>query len=146
MRQLILVLLFASLSPIAYNEEIEPTEQSEEQKPPTIELPGDTVRCVNIRRIGQTRVLDGHTILFKMGRRETLVNRLARDCPGLRFEKRIGYVNRTGRLCRGDTIFVLTSHGRGASCALGGFEPYIEGDVLQPGIDNEHIEVGAEPT
>lgn len=112
-----------------------------EDPSPSIEVPKETVRCISTYRIRSTKVLDARRIVFEVGR-ERLVNQLKRDCPGLRFEKRFGYRTRTNQLCRGDIIFVTTSTGRGASCALGSFEPYIKDEELGPGLDNDAIEVG----
>jgi hypothetical protein len=82
-------------------------------------------RCVNLHRIKTTRVLDDQTIVFEMTGQQTLVNNLPHRCPGLGFEKSFGYKTSINQLCSHDTIWVVTTIGRGASCGLGEFMPYV---------------------
>ena len=96
------------------------------------------VLCVNLARIRSTRVLDDRTILFEMSGGETLVNRLPNRCPGLGFEKRFAYKTSLSQLCNTDIITVITSMGRGASCGLGTFSPYVPPEeVEKPGGDGK---------
>ena len=109
-------------------------EQAEEEplSVPAMEIK-QTERCITASRIRSTKVIDGQTILFRMaGDKQQQVNKLRRRCPGLASEKRFGYEVRTGQLCRGDIIFVLSSFGTGSRCSLGYFEPYIGEEELQP--------------
>jgi len=69
---------------------------------------------------------------------ETLVNRLPNRCPGLGFEKRFAYKTSLSQLCNTDIITVITSMGRGASCGLGTFSPYVPPEeVEKPGGDGK---------
>lgn len=98
----------------------------------------DVQNCVNLGHIKSTRVLDNKTILFNMNGGKKLVNRLPHTCHGLKFEKRFGYKTSLHQLCNVDTIFVVTSYGRGATCGLGMFEKYVEPEkVAVPSADGE---------
>jgi hypothetical protein len=92
---------------------------------PVPEAEGEARLCISLHAIRNTRVLDGQTILFEMAGKKTLVNRLPRKCPGLAFEKRFAYKTSLSQLCNSDIITVITDIGRGASCGLGKFEPYV---------------------
>jgi len=82
-------------------------------------------RCVSLHAIRNTRVLDDSNIVFEMAGGKTLVNKLPHKCPGLGFEKRFAYKTSLSQLCNTDIIWVLTTTGRGASCGLGLFEPWV---------------------
>lgn len=88
-------------------------------------LPEGASRCVSLHAIRSTRVIDAQTILFEMAGGKTLANRLPRKCPGLAFEKRFAYRTSLSQLCNTDVISVITNVGRGASCGLGYFEPWV---------------------
>jgi hypothetical protein len=105
-----------------------------EQAEPAPAASDEAKLCVSLHAIRTTRVLDGQTILFEMAGRKTLVNRLPRKCPGLAFEKRFAYKTSLSQLCNSDIITVITDIGRGASCGLGKFEPYVapEPDAAKP--------------
>lgn len=99
-------------------------------------------RCVSLRSISSTKVLDDQTILFELTGNRTLVNRLPRRCPGLRFEKRFGYQTSLGQLCNTDIITVITDHGRGASCGLGKFTAWVAPEeVASPATDGKLVPV-----
>lgn len=103
-------------------------------------VPPEQVRCVNLRSIRSTRVLDDKTIVFEMGGKKKLVNRLARRCPSLGFEKSFGYKTRMSQLCKGDIITVVTDIGPGASCGLGMFETWIEPEEVVAPADAGRLE------
>lgn len=98
-------------------------------------LPEGAQRCVSLPQIRGTRVIDAQTILFEMGGKKTLANRLPRKCPGLAFEKRFAYKTSLNQLCNTDVITVITNIGAGATCGLGYFEPYVAPEQVggQPG-------------
>lgn len=102
-----------------------PAIAADEPVPAAGEGEGEARLCISLHAIRNTRVLDGQTILFEMAGKKTLVNRLPRKCPGLAFEKRFAYKTSLSQLCNSDIITVITDIGRGASCGLGKFEPYV---------------------
>ncbi len=84
-------------------------------------------RCVNMRNVSKTVVIDDQTILFYTRRGEIYRNDLPRRCSGLAREERFSYSTTVSRLCDIDTITVLYNQGvglsSGASCGLGRFYP-----------------------
>ncbi len=100
-------------------------------------MPEGAERCISLHAIRNTRVIDGSTIVFEMGGNKVLVNRLPRKCPGLAFEKRFAYRTSLSQLCNTDVITVITSIGRGASCGLGFFEPWIEPEKVEKPADGK---------
>ncbi len=84
-------------------------------------------RCVNMRNVSRTVVIDDQTILFYMRRGEIYRNYLPHRCSGLAREQRFSYSTTISRLCDIDTITVLYNQGvglsSGASCGLGKFYP-----------------------
>lgn len=105
-----------------------------EEAAPAPATSDEAQHCVSLHAIRNTRVIDAQTILFEMSGKKTLVNRLPRKCPGLAFEKRFAYKTSLSQLCSSDIITVITDIGRGASCGLGKFEPYVapEPDATKP--------------
>ena len=87
-------------------------------------------RCVNVRNIRDTDILDERTILFRMRGGDYFVNYLRHDCPGLAREERFSYRISGGRLCQVDMIRVIEQFGgfiqEGMSCGLGVFYPITE--------------------
>ena len=120
MNKLLLALLLTS--PLAWGEV--PDSDPIDDKP-VLEAP-EGPRCVSLRHIRSTRVLDGETILFEMRGGTDYVNRLPRRCPGLGFHKSFGYRTGINQVCDLDVITVLESGRRGATCGLGKFEIYIK--------------------
>ena len=108
--------------------------QEQKARPDAVspEAQAGAARCVNLRSIRSTKVLDDQTILFDMNGNQTLVNRLPRRCPGLRFEKRFAYKTSLSQLCSTDIITVITDHGRGASCGLGEFTVWVPPEEVAP--------------
>lgn len=84
-------------------------------------------RCVNMRNVSRTEVIDDQTILFYMRRGVIYRNYLPHRCSGLAREKRFSYRTTISRLCDIDTITVLYDQGvgltSGSSCGLGRFYP-----------------------
>jgi hypothetical protein len=126
------VVSFAIMAPLALA--AEPAAPAPDAKKES-KLPEGAQRCVNLSQIRSTRVVDAQTILFEMGGKKTLANRLPRKCPGLAFEKRFAYKTSLNQLCNTDVITVITSIGAGASCGLGYFEPWVAPEQVggQPG-------------
>jgi uncharacterized protein DUF6491 len=83
---------------------------------------GEPVDCVDLSRIGHTRVRDNRTVDFHMRGREVYRNRLRHECSGLAFEDSFAYRTSLGRLCSVDLITVTRSGGAGPTCALGSFQ------------------------
>ena len=106
--------LVLSLSPFAAALADDPPEEGGE-------------RCVNMRTVSRTEIIDDQTILFYMRDGEIYRNYLPHRCSGLAREERFSYRTTVSRLCDIDTITVLYNQGvglsSGASCGLGRFYP-----------------------
>lgn len=95
-------------------------------------------RCISVARVRSTRVLDGQNILFELSGSEKYVNHLPRKCPSLGFEKRFAFKSRISQYCDTDTITVITSMGRGATCGLGKFHEYVPPEEIEaPGSEGK---------
>ena len=98
-------------------------------------------RCIDTRRISNTRIIDKQNILFHMRDRTIYHNELPHACFGLRRGKAISYRTSMSRLCSNDFITVLENYGmgmsRGPSCPLGKFRPITkeEADAIKDGPD-----------
>jgi len=117
-------------------------------------------RCIRVRSIRRTQVIDDKTIVFFMRNRDIYVNTLQRQCPQLAREDRFAYEARGGNLCNTDFITVLLQFaGRfdpGFTCRLGQFVPADqetvdmiiaaaeEGGAAAP-VKAEPVELPAEP-
>lgn len=99
----------------------------------TIEVDTDPERCVRVRSIRRTRVIDEQTIAFFMRNGDVYINSLPRRCPQLDREQRFAYEARGGQLCNTDVITVLMQFaGRldpGFTCRLSEFVPSNEETV-----------------
>ncbi len=84
-------------------------------------------RCITVRQITKSRIIDDRNILFYMRNRTIYHNELRRRCPGLTRNKIISYRTTIGRLCHSDFITLQDRFGMGtslgASCSLGKFRP-----------------------
>jgi hypothetical protein len=82
-------------------------------------------RCINLRTLKRTEVVDDQHVLFYMYGKTIYVNALERRCTGLAREGRFAYSTYGGSLCNTDTIEVLWEFGgdfqTGAACRLGRF-------------------------
>lgn len=91
------------------------------------EASGEIKRCVSMRSLRQSTILNDQTIFFESVGRKGYMNRLPVECRGLMREERFAYADSFGSLCRGEIITILDSFGRTwGSCSLGDFEEYIE--------------------
>jgi|HubBroStandDraft_1064217.scaffolds.fasta_scaffold00026_7 hypothetical protein len=78
--------------------------------------------CLQIVRIGQTKILDDRTILFKMRDGQVWKNTLPFPCVGLKVENGFSYESRTDDICSNlQSIRVLR---QGSVCLLGAFTPF----------------------
>ena len=105
-------------------------------------------KCVSIRRIDQTDIIDDRRIIFYMRGKDIYLNKMPRRCPGLRSSDTFSYKNQTGQLCDVDIITVLDNFGgtfrRGVSCGLGPFFPITEDEVVV--LKNPELDVEPETT
>lgn len=87
----------------------------------------DAERCIPLRNIVTTDVVDDSNILFYMRGDKVYLNQLSHRCPGLRSEKTFMYRTSLSELCDLDIVTVLYNRGfgftPGASCGLGRFYP-----------------------
>ncbi len=84
-------------------------------------------RCISIRQIKNSRIIDDQNMLFTMRNRRIYHNELRRRCPGLTRNKIISYRSTIGQLCRSDFFTLQDRFGMGTSlgpsCSLGTFRP-----------------------
>ena len=98
-------------------------------------------RCIDTRRISNTRIVDKQNILFYMRGGDIYHNELPRSCFGLRPGKTISYRTSLSRLCSNELITLLDTFGmgmsRGPSCAIGKFRPVSkeEAEAIRQGPD-----------
>jgi len=91
------------------------------------ERTGETVDCIQIRNIRDTRPLSDYVMFVRATGGAFYINEFQDRCFNLGREQR--YVHRTTvpRLCKGDTIQVLDSSGsRGSTCVIGAFDELVE--------------------
>ena len=88
--------------------------------------PGETQRCIDIRRVRSIEPIGNHTLLFHMPGTDVWRNRLRAACPGMNRHSRFLYEVRGSQLCSLDPFYLLIDDGfgfrRGAGCALGEFD------------------------
>lgn len=91
------------------------------------------VRCIDVRSIRRTYVVDDRSVLFYMGRRRVFYNILPSRCAGLASEDRFTYTTTTTRLCDVDVISVLYNDigglRGGPACRLGLFHEITREDA-----------------
>lgn len=88
---------------------------------------GATERCLPIKSIKQTKVVDDQNILFYVSGGKVYTNHLPHSCSGLASADTFKYKTSQSELCNVDVITVLHRAGGslmpGASCGLGEFAP-----------------------
>ena len=93
----------------------------------------NTLNCVHVKRIRNTKVVDDLRILFYMRGNSDYVNILPRQCRGLSREGRFSYRVSANTLCKQDSIRILHYGGTGLeegnSCRLGSFHEVTEEDI-----------------
>jgi hypothetical protein len=101
--------------------------QDTESQPDFVGDPDTATRCVSLRAIDKTDILDDGNILFYMRGGEVYVNHLPHGCPGLKLADTFMYRTPIDSICSVDIITVLERLGvslrPGASCGLGLFYP-----------------------
>jgi len=87
------------------------------------ERTGETVSCINLRRVEDTDAVDDYTLLVEARGGDMYLNELSGRCIGLEWEQRYIRQSTQNQMCRGDIIQVIDTfgHPRG-SCGLGDFE------------------------
>ena len=137
-------------APLAVGEEERPTTRKGEDGPLTTLAHGEEgpvttlaegeedelldelepVKCIPVRQIQETKIIDNQNILFYMNGNKIYRNNLPHKCGGLKRRDAFMYEVRTSRLCDLDTIKVVERFGGGfapgASCGLGKFYPISE--------------------
>ena len=95
------------------------------REPPAATPAGPPAQCIPIVLIRESQVRSDDVIDFVMKDRRVFRNTLPGGCPGLGFERRISYTTPLSQLCTADQVTVITTGpvGRGATCALGPFQP-----------------------
>ena len=82
-------------------------------------------KCINVRTLKRTEVVDDYHILFFMSGSTDYINRQPRACVGLSRERRFSYTTSSRSLCNFDSIRILSDSGggrhEGRSCRLGHF-------------------------
>lgn len=82
-------------------------------------------RCISVRTLRRTEVVDDQHILFFMSGKTVYINRLPKPCRGLSHQRRFSYSTHSRTLCNFDAIRVLSDVGgsmfEGRSCRLGSF-------------------------
>jgi hypothetical protein len=108
----------------------------------------DAERCILLRNIVSTDVVDDSNILFYMRGNKVYLNQLSHRCPGLRAEKAFMYRTSLSELCDLDIITVLNDRGfgftPGASCGLGRFYPMSKDEAkamknASPGVKGKEL-------
>ena len=89
------------------------------------DIDDDARKCINVRTLKRTEVVDDYHILFFMSGSTVYVNRLPKACTGLSREGRFSYTTSSRSLCNFDNIRILSDVGggihQGRSCRLGYF-------------------------
>jgi len=92
-------------------------------------------RCVDLRSVDRTEIVNDRTILFYMRDKSILQNRLSHSCPGLRRGQPYMFSVSINQLCDLDTITLLDEMAfgfmQGATCGLGTFTPVSADEALR---------------
>jgi hypothetical protein len=124
------VIGLAILIPVTALVPVTALAQEEAQEPMDV---GNTEKCINLRLIKNTTVIDDYNILFYVNQQKAYLNTMPRKCNGLAREDRFSYEARSSRLCSSDYIKVLMSGASGMragiSCRLGEFQPMTKAEA-----------------
>jgi hypothetical protein len=89
--------------------------------------------CISTRILRRTEVVDDRHILFYLSGKKVYLNILPNLCSGLSRERRFSYTSISQRLCRLDSIRILSDVGgtihQGRSCRLGYFHLTSEEEI-----------------
>lgn len=87
---------------------------------------GDAPRCIAVRRIRGSTVLDGRHVALQVSRNSYYLVQFRSRCPQLERNSTISYETRTGQLCALDSIRAMISFGggprMGPPCQIPGFQ------------------------
>jgi hypothetical protein len=90
-------------------------------------------KCISTRILRRTEVVDDRHILFYLSGKKVYLNILPNLCSGLSRERRFSYTSISQRLCRLDSIRILSDVGgtihQGRSCRLGYFHLTSEEEI-----------------
>jgi len=87
---------------------------------------GRPEQCLLSRQADDVRLVDEHTIVYRMGASRAWVNHPRGGCLGLQPGRTLITHSPEGQLCAGDLTHVvdLVSHMQYGTCSLGAFEPW----------------------
>jgi hypothetical protein len=87
---------------------------------------GDTPRCIAVRRIRSSTVLDDRHVALQVAGNSYYLVQFRNRCPQLERNSTISYETRTGQLCALDSIRAVLSYGgaprMGPPCQIPGFQ------------------------
>lgn len=86
-------------------------------------------RCISLRHVQSTEVVDDQTILFHMTGRKTLKMALTYPCYSLKFYGFFSYTTRTGELCAKTDMVVSRD---GSRCPIESIELYAPASEKPP--------------
>ena len=117
----------------------EVTEQAEEliTRDPTVDDYDGFKRCIDMKRIRTTKVLDERHLVVEMrSKGEYFVVQLPKRCPGLRKNRPVMTEPRGRQFCQFDTIRPMYSNGFGGlepgmRCSISGFQAVTKEQVVQ---------------
>ena len=122
---------FAACLTLALCTSVAPDATAQEEEEPVIDE--NTQRCINLRRLRSTDVINDRTIIFRLRGGEIYLNIVPRTCPGLGRERRISYSSNVNAICEIDHVAVLHAGAgnmfEGARCRLGVFHRISDDDA-----------------
>ena len=92
---------------------------------------GEQENCINTRQIRSVRIIDKRHILFRLSRKDYVVNQLPHPCRSLRRGSGLQYSPISMRLCQVDTIRIIDNFSYrpltwGPACGLGKFHVVVK--------------------
>ena len=135
---MLLVLLVSPLAVLAEEQEAGAESNAEEllTREPTVDDYAGFTRCIDMKRIRTTRVLDERHLVVEMRQKEYYVIQLPRRCPGLRKNRPVMTEPRGRQLCQFDAVRPMNHNGLGGlepgtRCAIPGFHSVTKEQVAQ---------------
>lgn len=87
---------------------------------------GETPRCIQVRRIRSSTVIDERHVAFQVGGGSYYLVQFRSRCPQLERRSTISYETRSGQLCALDSVRAVMSYGgtirTGPPCQIPGFQ------------------------